>query len=124
MKKALFVLFVPLLWISCKKDPEVVTVQNVSIQVQNDDTTYRLSAAPNPASNHFMAMLELPEPSSANLKVYNLSGVLMVDLQMQDVLPAGKHSFMIDCSQWPQGMYFLMWEHKRGKTVIKVLVSR
>lgn len=59
---------------------------------------------PNPFNPVTTIQFSLPESSFASLSVYNLSGKEMVNLT-NSVLKAGNHTFHLDASNFPSGVY-------------------
>ncbi len=74
-----------------------------------------LTVSPNPVRTISVVGFRLPRPGFASLRIMDLSGHLVAVLSEGD-LPAVEHSFPLDCSILPSGVYFCRLEFE-GATV-------
>lgn len=84
--------------------------------------------APNPSSGPCLIRYSLPEPSQAALKIYDISGRLVRELDRGEK-PAGEHSLSWDCKdgsgkKTPGGVYFLHLETKNSVQTRRFVVIR
>jgi hypothetical protein len=59
---------------------------------------------PNPVQDKANIVITLENQANVNIKVYSVTGQLVVDLE-EGNLSAGEHSIMVDASSWKQGLY-------------------
>jgi hypothetical protein len=81
-------------------DPSVLGT--VDSQVSN---AHRMQLYPNPSSEAFYFSANMNYQSSMNLTIYNIAGQLVFS-QLHS-LPSGSSTIKIDCSDLPNGVYFI-----------------
>ncbi|HPJ29445.1 MAG TPA: T9SS type A sorting domain-containing protein, partial [Candidatus Sabulitectum sp.] len=82
-----------------------------------------LSVSPNPSPGQCAVEFQLPEPSSASIGVYDMTGRMVVSICNGD-LPAGRGSVQADLSGFPSGCYRVVMHGSGGMVSAPVLVLR
>ena len=82
-----------------------------------------LSVSPNPSPGQCAVEFQLPEPSSASIGVYDMTGRMVVSICNGD-LPAGRGSVQADLSGFPSGCYRVVMNGCGGMDSAPVLVLR
>jgi len=82
-------------------------------KIQN--STFKIfTAYPNPFNSTTTITYALPARSNINLNIYNIRGQL-VDVLLDRIMPAGRHSVVWDGSDLSAGLYFLRMEDEKGR---------
>jgi uncharacterized protein (DUF1501 family) len=95
---------------------------NVGIESNNDSNIHELLCYPNPAS-HSATVSFASENEYVNLALYSSSGILMKEI-FGGLLNPQKHSFQLNISDLPNGVYVLNIRKQSGDLSTRLIVSR
>ena len=86
---------------------------------------YNISSFPNPFNSSTTITYALPAQSPVTLQVYNIRGQL-VDVLLDRVMPAGRHSLRWDASEFSTGVYLVRMKDEEGsiKDIQKVVLVK
>ena len=116
------ILFVIILFSTCKKDEEIYTTKNATVVVPPIvDTTYKLSCYPNPCTSIINVQIKLPKASSIIISIYNLNGRMVYQTTTTIQLAAGQSTIGIDISSLQSGLYFLRCETDSVVLIQKII---
>ena len=79
------------------------------------------SVYPNPLTESASVSFSLPKPSNTMLELYDAGGRKLKSLY-QGILPSGEHTFELNRSQLPPGLYFLKLNADAGSFARKIVV--
>ena len=82
-----------------------------------------LSVYPNPANGVAIASYLLPTPCRVRLELFDILG-RSVRVCVQEAQTAGDHTALIQTSDLPVGVYFLVLESASGKSMQRLVVGR
>ncbi|MEO1260105.1 MAG: T9SS type A sorting domain-containing protein [Bacteroidota bacterium] len=82
-----------------------------------------LEANPNPFGQVLQVTLNLPDPLTSSLAMYNMNGQLITRFFSETKLAEGFHYIPLDGSAFPPGTYILYFEETKGRQVSKIVVK-
>lgn len=82
-----------------------------------------LSVHPNPTNGVAIASYLLPTPCRVRLELFDILG-RSVRVSVQEAQTAGDHTALIQTSDLPAGVYFLVLESASGKSMQRLVVGR
>ena len=95
---------------------------NVGIENSNEINVHELLCYPNPAS-HSATVSFASENEYVNLALYSSTGIMMKEVFGGQLNPQ-KHSFQLDISDLPNGVYVLSIRKQSGDLSTRLIVSR
>jgi hypothetical protein len=90
--------------------------ENYEFRISNCE----MKITPNPTTNRGTISFSLPATGHVSLRIYNIAGQLVQSI-LDESKSAGRHSFVLDCTGFPQGSYFLVLEtpwHKKSQSLV------
>ncbi len=78
---------------------------------------------PNPFSESTTIVLDLPDPRTLKVEVYDILGRRVAEV-LDSALPAGRHQLPVDASGWPAGSYFARITTRSGVITHQMIVVR
>lgn len=88
---------------------QVVEHEEAQLLTENQERTFKVSSYPNPFNNQTTIRFELPEEAVVSLKVFNVLGQQVAQLERGE-LKAGSHSYRWDAREVASGIYFYRLE--------------
>lgn len=85
--------------------------------------TIELSITPNPFIDDLHVYLNLPEPMTANLTLFNLNGQVVTRFVTDEKLAGGAHTITLDGRELPPGIYILHFEASNGRKAVKKVIK-
>lgn len=82
-----------------------------------------VSNFPNPFSDQTAIVLDLPDPRTLTVEVFDILG-RRVALILDSALPAGRHELTVDATGWPAGTYFARISTRTGVITHQMIVVR
>ena len=86
----------------------------------NPETKYHINISPNPVTGLSFLTLNLPNESNVKIEVINILG-LKIDELVNNNLPVGGYSYIINSSKYENGVYYLVFTID-GITVTKKMI--
>ncbi|HMQ46952.1 MAG TPA: C25 family cysteine peptidase [Saprospiraceae bacterium] len=96
--------------------PEVVNSLNPL-----ESAAISLNVAPNPASDRVVVSYDLPKEQLVELVLVNSQGLVLRQLQPYENRSAARHQVLLDVSDLPAGMYFVVCRGENGHIVRPVV---
>ncbi len=90
--------------------------------LRNQPTALRFSLYPNPSCGIVTVSYDLPDRRRVSLSVVNVFGSRVL-VQVEGEQNAGNHTFNLDTSRLPRGMYFVMLRAGEETTIRKLLIA-
>jgi hypothetical protein len=85
--------------------------------------TIELSPNPNPFGSSLTVTLNLPDPMTCSLTMFDMNGRMAIQFFEKEKLADGNHFISLDASLIPSGMYTLHFEATNGRRVSKLIVK-
>lgn len=98
-------------------------VSEIEVIVPAPESFATLSNFPNPFSDQTVIVLDVPDPRTLKVEIYDALG-RRVELVLDQVLPAGRHELPIDASSWSPGVYFARVTARNGVLTHRMVVVR
>ncbi len=95
---------------------------DVSLQVLQDHSSDVVQLGqnyPNPAVDHTYIPFYISQPSEVQLLVYDVNGKVMTSMVQQ--FDRGDHTILVDCADWPAGVFTYQLEPRYGKKARKMV---
>ncbi|MEZ4934876.1 MAG: T9SS type A sorting domain-containing protein [Saprospiraceae bacterium] len=84
--------------------------------------TIELSVTPNPFFDDLHVYLNLPDPMTANLTLFNLNGQVVMRFVTDEKLAKGAHAITLDGRDLPPGIYILHFEASNGRKAVRKVI--
>ncbi len=78
---------------------------------------------PNPIKDKTTIQYTLSESTTFSIQLVDVSGKFSKTILPKQTMPAGDHQQEINCSNLPNGTYFLTFLSKNGQQSVQVLVQ-
>ncbi|HEY3385337.1 MAG TPA: T9SS type A sorting domain-containing protein [Saprospiraceae bacterium] len=99
-----------------------VTLVKLSTSVDHQNRQqYNLCIYPNPTSDQLFLNVTINSPDQVKMDMVHLNGKVIINKEM-DLLQPGQHTFSLDTSTVPAGMYFIHLSGNKGRISQKVFV--
>ena len=117
-----FLYFNSSIYTDIKLTKEFIEYLNTTVGVPGlPEAGLSFSVYPNPVVENANISFNLPGPSNALLELYDAGGRKVKSL-FQGMLPTGEHTFELNRSQLPPGLYFLRFNADAGSVARKIVV--
>lgn len=104
---------------------ENTEVDNRSTYSKTSNKLKNLKITPNPFGQSATLNLFMDEPQEkVSIKIINMTGVTMQQLLENHPLDKGYHSFSIEASQLPNGVYFVQMQTSTEQKGIKMMINK
>jgi len=105
----------------CSTTLEETLAVGICVGTENNDFTEQVSIYPNPANDFIALSTGKPLEGTLLLKIYNLKGVLMKAEQWSNQFG---QPYILDVSQWSEGVYFITLQTGSQYVSKKMIVTR
>ena len=82
-----------------------ILVAELDVNVPPPESLKIVSIYPNPMTDRSRLILDLPAPTDVRLTVHDVLGRTITEFT-EPAVPAGRHTFWLDASDWAAGLYF------------------
>ncbi|MFZ1728641.1 MAG: T9SS type A sorting domain-containing protein [Bacteroidota bacterium] len=94
----------------------------VEVLLEQPLPLFSVEGYPSPADESFTIRLMLGEASATSLRLFDISGRVVMIIAQDLMLQTGNHSMRVRIAEVPSGLYFLVAENKSGRKSGKVLI--
>ena len=83
-----------------------------------------LKISPNTAEDEVTIELNLFDASTVSISIYDTKGALLKTINNAEPVDAGTKSFLVDCADWPEGVYFVRCTVSNRTEVRKLIIVK
>ena len=96
-------------------------IQKENGSIPQENTQASISVSPNPASNVFNIMYELPTDQTATIELFNMTGQKIADIIANEAQSKGHYMTPYNSSDLPSGLYLVVLNTEQGRQVQKIV---